>query len=191
MRRILYPALLAFLVLPSSAQSKAPRYSVLFCPEEWVYLVGDGATDLKGNCSACGKLPIDLEVRNRMWFWCGTLKVWLEKPCAENAARHCDVPEESIALVAGPGPNLLPAWYCPEHRSFNGVRLPLLDLMVCAENGKPMVQAWTARRAWYWCAMEGVWAAVPCPMHPLKGCCEKREGLLLSAPEPGPLAGQR
>jgi hypothetical protein len=191
MKTLLYITVAALLAMPSTATKETqghPRYTALFCPEEWVFLVGDGATDMKGNCAACGKYPLELEVRNLPWFWCTTQRLWLEEPCKENPLRHCDTAEESIAAVTRPGPTLLHAFYCPEHRTFNGVKLPLVGVMVCPENGKPMAAVWATQRAWYWCTLEGLWAMVPCPMNPVKHCCAKSEGLLLATPELGPYA---
>jgi len=192
MRKLLFLTLGALLLLSTSATPSAPArspYTTRFCPECWMYLVGPGDLTMKGDCASCGKYPLDLEVRTLQWFWCQTQHLWLKDACKENPLRRCCRPEESIAMQARPGPGLVRAFYCPEHRSFTtGVRLPLIQVLVCARCTKPMVSAWAADRAWYWCAMEGVWAATPCPMDPVKHCCAKREGRLLATPEPGPFA---
>jgi hypothetical protein len=193
MRKLLLLPLAAALLLPLAATTsplQAPSYTALFCPEEWIFLLGGGATDMKGNCAACGKYPLELEVQQQPWFWCTTQRRWLQEPCKENFLRHCDLAEESVAVVTRPGPGLLRAFYCPEHRSFNGVKLPLVGVTVCAENGKPMAWAWATSRTWFWCELEGVWAAAPCPMNPVKHCCARHEGLLLATPETGPYAQQ-
>jgi hypothetical protein len=145
---------------------------------------------MKGDCAACGKYPLELEVRNLKWYWCGTQHLWLEESCKESPLRHCCKPGESMAILARPGPELARAFYCPEHRSFSGVKLPLLQVLVCAQDGKPMVSTWAAQRAWFWCSMEGLWAAAPCPMDGAKHCCAKRGGSLLATPELGPYANR-
>jgi len=191
MKTLLYLTLGAFLALPAMAPEETPadtRYTALFCPECWTYLHGPGATNMMGNCAACGKYPLELEVRNMKWFWCGTQLRWLEEACPQNPLRHCCARWESMAAVTRPGPELHRTSYCPEHRSFHGVRMPLVQVMVCAQGGKPMTAAWAVHRAWYWCGTEGFWAATPCPMEKVKHCCAKYEGLLLATPETGPIA---
>ena len=194
MKTLLTLTLGVFMVLPSTATRETPassRYMALFCPECWTYLYGPGSTNMMGNCAACGKYPLELEVRTMKWFWCGTQNLWLAEACNEAALRHCCTRWESMAAVTRPGPGLHRSFYCPEHRRFAGMRLPLLQLMVCPEGGKPMATAWAARRAWYWCGMEGTWAATPCPEEKVQHCCVKFEGLLLATPESGPLARQQ
>jgi hypothetical protein len=137
---------------------------------------------MKGNCAACGKYPLELEVQTLSWFWSPGKHLWLQNPAPDA------LPTESLAAVTRPGPGLTRAYYCPEHRSFYGVRLPLLQTMVCAEDGKPMVLAWASHRTWFWCEMAGGWALTRCPEDPIKHCCTPRTGRLLAMPEPGPFA---
>jgi len=186
MRKTLSLTLLGLLLLlPSTAASADPsrsRFTSLFCPECWSYLFGHGTTDLKGNCAACGKYPLELEVQTMSWWWSADRHLCAQEPLP-GALR-----EESLAAVTRPGPRLVRAFYCPEHRSFHGVRLPLLQAMVCAADSKPMVSVWASRRTWFWCQSEGVWAPAACPMNPVQKCCTPRTGLLLATPEPGPIA---
>jgi hypothetical protein len=187
MRKILYLTFLVLLLLPAPATGADPsrsRFTSLFCPECWTYLSGQGTTDMKGNCATCGKYPLELEVRIVSWFWSPQEHLWLKNP-VQGAHR-----EESLATLTRPGPELLRAFYCPEHRSFDGVRLPLLETTVCAADSKPMVMAWASRRTWFWCDMEGGWTLTRCPEDPIKHCCSARTGLLLATPEPGPIAGE-
>ena len=188
MKTLLYITCAALLAMPSTATKETSRYTALFCPECWTYLYGPGSTNMMGNCAACGKYPLEMEVRNMKWFWCGSQHHWLEETCKEDPLRHCCTLWESMAAVTRPGPELARTFYCPEHRSFTGMRLPLLQVMVCTQGGKPMLTVCAARRAWYWCKMEGVWASTPCSMDKVKHCCAKYEGLLLATPEPGPIA---
>jgi hypothetical protein len=189
MRKLLSLSFAALLLAGAPAANASPsRFTALFCPECWTYLFGHGTTDLRGNCAACGKYPLELEVRTAKWFWCSRQHRWLTEECAEHPRQHCCALEDSLALVARPGPDLVRAAYCPLHRSFNGVRMPLLQIMTCASDGRPMVSVWAARRAWFWCELEGQWGASPCAMDPVKHCCTPRQGLLLATPEPGPLA---
>jgi len=188
MRKILFLTLLSilvFLLLAAPVASAVPsggQFTSLFCPECWTYLFGHGVTDMKGNCAACGKYPLELEVRTMSWFWSPREHRWLQEP-VKNSTR-----EESLAVLARPGRGIFRAFYCPEHRTFNGVRLPLLPIVVCAVDGKPMAEVQATRRTWFWCEMEGLWTATPCPMNPVQKCCTPRTGLLLATPEPGPLA---
>ena len=115
------------------------------------------------------------------WSWSSRQRRWLQGS-VESSTR-----EESLAVVTRPGPGLFRAFYCPEHRVFNGVRLALLSTVVCAVDGKEMPEVWATRRTWF-CDMEGLWTATPCPMNPGQKCCTPRTGLLLATPEPGPLA---
>ncbi|HVR85079.1 MAG TPA: hypothetical protein VMU54_12255 [Planctomycetota bacterium] len=186
MRKLLSLTLLALLMLPAPAASADParsRFSSLFCPECWTYLYGHGATDLKGNCAACGKYPLELEVQTMSWFWSPQKHLWLQDPMKGT------LPAESLAAVTRPGPGLSRAHYCPEHRNFKGVRLPLLQRMVCAEDGKPMVLAWASHRTWFWCEWDGGWSLTRSPEDPIKHCCTPRTGLLLATPQRGPMAG--
>ncbi|HLY12520.1 MAG TPA: hypothetical protein VKW04_24670 [Planctomycetota bacterium] len=190
MKKILSLTLLALLLLPASeSSSKASRYTALFCPECWTYLSGHGTTDMRGNCAACGKYPLELEVQTMKWFWCSHQSRWLQEECKDSARLPGCTREDSLAVVAKPGPDLVRAAYCPLHRSFNGVRMPLVGIMTCAVDGRPMVSVWAARRTWFWCDMEGQWVGSPCPLNPVKHCCTAHEGLLLATPEPGPIAG--
>jgi hypothetical protein len=189
MRKIISIAFVLLLNLPSALSSTAaPGYTTLFCPECWQYLSGDGSTDLKGNCAACGKYPLELEVQTMSWFWCRRQHQWLRSPCLAAAMERCCTLEESQAVVAGTGSNLVSTSYCPLHRTFKGYRLPVLGLMVCVDCARPMEPVRAVRRAWFWCVSEGYWAATPCPMDPVKHCCARREGLLLATPVPGPIA---
>jgi hypothetical protein len=193
MRRLLSLTFVSLLLLPAFSSSAAPassRYTALFCPECWTYLYGQGSTDMKGNCAACGKYPLELEVQTMKWFWCADKHRWLQEPCAQHSHRNHCLPAESMALVAKPGPDLGRAAYCPLHQSFTAVRLPLVGVKVCAQCSRPMVSAWATRRTWFWCEHEGYWAASACPENPVLHCCTKRQGLLLATPEPGPLAEQ-
>jgi len=186
MRKLLSLTLLALLMLPAPAASADParsRFSSLFCPECWTYLYGHGATDLKGNCAACGKYPLELEVQTMSWYWSPQNHLWLQDPMKGT------LPAESLAAVTRPGPGLSRAHYCPEHRNFKGVRLPLLQRMVCAEDGKPMVLAWASHRTWFWCEWDGGWSLTRSPEDPIKHCCTPRTGLLLATPQRGPMAG--
>lgn len=188
MRKILIcTGLLAVLLLPGTpgtAESSRSRFTALFCPECWSYLVGHGALDLKGNCENCGKYPLELEVQTMRWYWCEAQLRWLVEPCA----RHDDMGFESLATVTRSGPTLERAAYCPEHRSFTGVALPFIKAKACPVDLKPMTAVWATRRTWFWCESEGQWAASPCPMDSMKHCCTPRTGLLVATPEPGPLA---
>ena len=174
----------------SAVPAQPSRFTSLFCPECWTYLFGHGTTDLRGNCATCGKYPLELEVQTVKWFWCARQHRWLQEECKDHARFRCCSLEDSLALVTRPGPELVRAAYCPLHRSFNGIRMPLLQIMTCAEDGRPMVSVWAARRTWFWCGMEGQWATSPCPLDPVKHCCSRKTGLLLATPEPGPLVKQ-
>ena len=185
MMKLLRLTFLGLLLLPApaaSADASQSRFTSLFCPECWTYLFGHGATDLRGNCTACGKYPLEMEVQSQSWYWSRNEHRWTREPIP-NSPR-----EESLAAVTRPGPKIFQASYCPEHRSFNGVRLPLLPTVVCAVDSKPMVSVLATRRTWYWCEFEGLWASAPCPMNPVQKCCTPRTGVLLAVPEPGPLA---
>ncbi|HLY75629.1 MAG TPA: hypothetical protein VKU80_16020 [Planctomycetota bacterium] len=137
---------------------------------------------MKGNCAACGKYPLELEVQTISWSWSPKKHVWLQESVQGS------LQSESLAAVTRPGPGLVRAYYCPEHRSFTGVRLPLIQTMVCARDGKPMVAAWASHRTWFWCETNVGWALTRCPEDPAKHCCTPRTGLLLATPEPGPMA---
>src|SRR6185295_4675785 len=128
--------------------------------------------------------PLELEVQTMRWYWCEAKHLWL----AEKCAGHQDPGFESLATVTRSGPTLQRALYCPEHQSFTGFRLPLIQTMVCAVDQKPMTPVWATQRTWFWCESEGQWAASPYPMDPVKHCCTPRTGLLVATPEPGPLA---
>jgi hypothetical protein len=190
MRKILYLTLAVLLILPPLAVSNASpsRFTALFCPECWTYLHGHGSVDMKGNCAACGKFPLELEVQTIRSFWCAQKHVWLQSACPRSPAERCCTGTESLAVVAKAGPKLVRAAYCPADRTFKGLRLPFIQVMACAECARPMVPVWAAKRAWYWCELEGYWAATPCPMDPVRHCCARHEGLLLATPEPGPIA---
>lgn len=191
MRRIRSIALLALLLLPSPAILADPgRFTTLFCPECWTFLAGHGTTDLRGNCAVCGKYPLELEVQTVTWFWCSRQHRWLQEACAENSRLLCCTREDSPGVVTKPGPGLLRAAYCPLHQSFDGSRMPLLEILICAKDGRPMVSAWASCRTWFWCRTESQWVAAPCPLDPVKQCCSRRQGLLLATPEPGPLADE-
>jgi hypothetical protein len=191
MRKILSLSLLALLLLSGPAPSaRTSRFTALFCPECWTYLFGHGTTDLRGNCAACGKYPLEIEVQEMKWFWCSRQHRWLTEECKENAERRCCTMEDALAAVEKPGPGLLRAAYCPLHRSFNGVRMPLLGILTCASDGRPMTPVWAVRHTWFWCAMEGQWIGSRCALDPVKHCCTPHEGLLVATPEPGPIAEQ-
>src|SRR5436189_3437881 len=100
MKTLLYLTVGVILAMPSTATRETPatsRYTALFCPECWTYLYGPGSTNMMGNCAACGKYPLELEVRTMKWFWCDTQHLWLEEACNEAALRHCCTRWESMA----------------------------------------------------------------------------------------------
>jgi hypothetical protein len=181
----------ALLLLPAASSSARTGglFEALFCPECWEYLWGGGSLDMKGNCAACGKYPVQLEAQTARWWWCSHELKWLKGPCDENAARHCCAREESLAVEAPLGPKVFAAWYCPAHRSFGTVELPILGIKMCGTCARPAVPVHATKRAWYWCTSEGLWGQEPCAADPTLKCCTKREGLLLVKPPAGPMAG--
>jgi hypothetical protein len=187
---ILLAVSLSFLLTSSTSAKLGPGTSAAFCPECWEYVWGAGSTDMKGNCAACGKYPVQLEVQVVQWWWCSQKKGWLESPCLEITARRCCSGEESLALTAPSGSGMFQTFYCPAHRSFRTIALPMLGTRVCASCGRPAVPAFAMSRAWYRCQMEGVWAPEACEMNPVRKCCTKREGLLLVKAQSGPIASR-
>jgi hypothetical protein len=174
------------LTLNSAANpAHAGHFSKLFCPECWTYLGGANSVDTKGNCAVCGKYPVELEVLQRSWYWCAHEGKWLEAPCKESPRERA---EGSFVLLVGSGPRLVSSWYCPRDRKFGAVPLKGLAVRACVSCGGATVQVPAVQKAWYWCALEGVWAPEPCPMNLVKKCCTKFEGVLLAAHDPGPIA---
>ncbi|HLY74661.1 MAG TPA: hypothetical protein VKU80_11140 [Planctomycetota bacterium] len=188
-KRLLFILLTGLLLLLAASSSSKPAgsFEALFCPQCWDYLWGAGSVDLKGNCAACGKYPVALEGQTAMWWWCSSQERWLEAPCDQSAVRHCCAGEESIALVS-PGADVFWAWYCPVHRTFDGVTLPVLGIPICGTCARPAVKVQATRRAWYWCESEGVWNPSACPLDPVRKCCAKHQGILLVSPQPRPWA---
>ncbi|HXX92823.1 MAG TPA: hypothetical protein VEN81_04270 [Planctomycetota bacterium] len=191
LRKAVVVGLVAGLLLmgaaPTSSASKA-TFKAQFCPECWEYLEGPGSVDMKGNCQACGKYPVEIEASRMSWWWCGLEKKWRRAPCPENWMKRCCTEEESLALVSTPGPDVTDAWYCPAHRQFYVIRIPILMQAVCRICARPAVRAQSKEMAWYWCEYDGVWSAAPCPMAPARKCCVKRDGTLLVKIDPGPIA---
>src|SRR5262245_28301860 len=111
-RKLLFLVGIVFILAANSAANPAPagRFSKMFCPECWSYLGGADSVDTKRNCATCGKYPVELEVAQKSWFWCGHEGMWLEAPCKESPRERA---EESIALLVRSGPKLIPSWYCP------------------------------------------------------------------------------
>jgi hypothetical protein len=145
---------------------------------------------MKGNCAACGKYPVELRVGVAEWWWCAREGQWRETPCADSAARSCCAREESPALAEFFGPEGFAAWYCPRDRTFRTFGLAILGTRVCANCGRPAVKVHAAKRTWFWCDSEGIWALEACSMNPVRRCCVKREGLLLAMPRSGPFAAK-
>ena len=185
--QLLGAGVLCLLVVGAAAPPET-RFTSQYCPECRIYLWAAGATDMKGNCAACGKYPVELEVQRATWYWCSLEKNWLRSPCAEHAARLCCAREESLAAVVPAGPELSREAYCPGDRTFAMGRLPLLGLKVCGICYRPAVNVPAARRTWFWCESEGMWATSACPMNEIRNCCAKQEVLLLAKPEFGPIA---
>ena len=191
MVKILKIALLGGALLLGAAKSasgEASAFNALFCPECWTYLWGGGSLDMKGNCAECGKYPIELEAGRMSWWWCTEEQKWAATECQENARKHCCTQEESVAAVVAAGPGTFETWYCPLHREFLVMRLPMLMQVVCLSCTRPTVKVPAVERSWYWCRSEGLWAPTACPMDPVKACCAKRSGRLLAYPHSGPIA---
>lgn len=191
MREVLGVVLLAAL-LPLGGENpvaaERAAFKVLFCPECWTHLWGDGALDMKGNCAECGRYPVELECRKASWWWCAGEEQWRDTPCARNEDARCCTQEESLAAVVAPGPEIRKTWYCPGHRAFRMIRLPVTRQVVCASCARPAVRTPGDHRTWFWCENEGLWAPDACPLNPGKQCCTKRAGTLLAWPDPGPIA---
>jgi len=189
-KRLSFLLVAVLLLLPAASVSAKPAgsFEALFCPECWDYLWGAGSVDMKGNCAACGKYPVQLDVQSATWWWCSGERKWLKSPCVDSTEQRCCAREESLALAAPLGPNLFSAWYCPAHRTFAMVELPILGIKMCGVCARPAVAVHATKRAWYWCGSEGVWGPAACPADPVEKCCVKREGLLLVKPPPGPMA---
>jgi hypothetical protein len=187
MRKTFALILIGGMLLPTAAAAAPAPFKTQFCPEEWQYLYGPGALDMKGNCGVCGRYPVELEAQAMTWNWCARKKAWLRAPCAENWMRRCCTAEESLAAVVAVA-DAHEGFYCPACRDFDVYRLPILQRMVCKNCARPAVLTDVVDRAWYRCSTEGIWNTAPCARNPVEKCCTKRHGLLLAKPDPGPIA---
>jgi hypothetical protein len=191
MKKVLSLTLLGGLLLLSSAApapASTTRFTTLFCPQCWEYLIGADVLDMMGNCGVCGRYPVEFEARRMSWWWCTLGKKWRLSPSPENRMKRCCTEEESLALVSAPGPEVVGAWYCPAHREFSVARIPILMQTVCRTCARPAVRVEAREMAWYWCEYDGVWGVTACPLDPVRRCCTKRNGMLLVKVDPGPIA---
>src|SRR5690349_19164396 len=109
-----------FILAATSSAAPAPtsRFSKMFCPECWTYLSGPGSLDLKGNCSACGKYPVELQVTLKTWVWCSGHETWRTTPCEDAVRERCCRKEESFAVLTPIGKGMIDSWYCPRDGQF-------------------------------------------------------------------------
>jgi hypothetical protein len=154
------------------------KATVPYCPQCGKFCGAGCPMDAKGQCTGCGRTPVELEAKSVTWRWCAEHEQWHRNACAKHASKRCCV-ERTVMMVAAGGAPLVAGRFCPECAVFCGPTCPE-EAGKCKRCGRAPVAAKGVERSWYWCTTHAMWHDAPCPAEATDDCCAERRVILIA-----------